>query len=467
MLGSWIGLVCTHAYEKSCSAHYNLPKPPAAEGADPTGSPERRPLPLDVSWRRAVRHEFESGCAAVVRAVWSCLSRRPVAADGPAAAPEVAAPVPAPVSVEAVAAEGDQVVPDAAAAAVSSEPPTAARLRQLRTQLRRGDVVSVRAFHRLLQAVLSEAEQAAGAGAGRARAAYQRAMADAFPWFHYDGRAVTPVKPGVAHPDHPYAGSTPAAAAAAAAQMTSPTEVRARASPSKYPRTPLKRLSAVSAGNHDQFRSLIDLCNRHYQSLRAHESGRLTDARRCGLCARDGECGPAGRLLWAGAGLWLHVGCLLNSTEVFEEVDGSLRAVRAALHRARQTRCHTCGERGATVACGRRGCGRPAHLPCAAEAGWHFGALPSCPEHRPDGEEAGAGLPDPVQRRVFIEEGDWLRRRPTEAPLHSATAVLGSLTVHSFGDRVSDDGLAARTGIADGCCLCVWGGGLHCIRLCE
>ncbi|XP_043223933.1 histone-lysine N-methyltransferase 2B-like [Amphibalanus amphitrite] len=405
-----------------------LPRPPAADGAEPAGSPERRRLPREVSWRRAVRHEFESGCAAVVRAVWACLSRRP-------AAPDRADDGDGPVPADGPPAEDDQVVPDAAAA--SAEPPTAARLRQLRTQLRRGDVVSVRAFHRLLQAVLAEAEQAGAGGVIRARAAYQRAMADAFPWFQYDGRVVTPIKAGVAHPDHPYAAG---AGAPAAALMTSPTEVRARASPSKYTRTPLKRLSAASTGNHDQFRPLIDLCNRHYQSLRALEAGRLADSRRCGLCGRDGEAGPAGRLLWAGAGLWLHVGCLLHSTEVFEEVDGSLRAVRAALHRGRQTRCHVCAGRGATVACGLRSCARPAHLPCAAESGWHFGALPSCPEHRPEGAPAGSGPPDPVRRRVFIEEGDWLRRRPTEAPLDSAAAVLGSLTVHSFGDRVVPSG---------------------------
>ncbi|XP_037073210.1 histone-lysine N-methyltransferase 2A-like [Pollicipes pollicipes] len=230
-----------------------LPEPPAP-GVCHTGlAPEqRRSFVADISWRRAVRDEFESGCSAVIRAVWSCLSRR---ATGAA---ETGAP----------------------AAAVTT------------TAAETGD---------------------------------------------YDGRAVTPIKPGVAHPDHPYAAG--AAAGPTPALMTSPTEVRARASPTKYPRTPLKRLAAA-AGSHEQFRPLIDLCNRHYQALRA----------------------------------------------LFEEVDGSLRAVRAALHRGRQTRCVVCLERGAT-------------------------------------------------RRVFIEP-EALRRRPAAAALDTVTAVVGSLTIHSFGERV-------------------------------
>ena len=44
----------------------------------------------------------------------------------------------------------------------------------------------------------------------------------------------------------------------------------------------------------------------------------------------------AGRLLYIGQNEWTHVNCAVWSAEVFEESDGSLRNVHAAVARGRQ-----------------------------------------------------------------------------------------------------------------------------------
>lgn len=60
----------------------------------------------------------------------------------------------------------------------------------------------------------------------------------------------------------------------------------------------------------------------------------------------------AGRLLYIGQNEWTHVNCAIWSAEVFEENDGSLKNVHAAVARGRQM------VRGQ----GRLGCGTP-HQP--------------------------------------------------------------------------------------------------------
>lgn len=47
----------------------------------------------------------------------------------------------------------------------------------------------------------------------------------------------------------------------------------------------------------------------------------------------------AGRLLYAGQDDWVHVNCALWSAEVYEEGDGSLQAVHAAMARGRKLVC--------------------------------------------------------------------------------------------------------------------------------
>ncbi|NXV60319.1 KMT2B methyltransferase, partial [Molothrus ater] len=62
------------------------------------------------------------------------------------------------------------------------------------------------------------------------------------------------------------------------------------------------------------------------------------DERQCTLCLQSGDA-PAqdeGRLLYMGQNEWTHVNCALWSAEVFEEGDGTLRNVHAAVARGRQ-----------------------------------------------------------------------------------------------------------------------------------
>ena len=46
---------------------------------------------------------------------------------------------------------------------------------------------------------------------------------------------------------------------------------------------------------------------------------------------------------------WVHANCALWSSEVYEEVDGSLQNVSQALSRGSKLTCTVCNKRGATI----------------------------------------------------------------------------------------------------------------------
>lgn len=73
----------------------------------------------------------------------------------------------------------------------------------------------------------------------------------------------------------------------------------------------------------------------------------------------------AGRLLYIGQNEWTHVNCAIWSAEVFEENDGSLKNVHAAVARGRQMRCELCLKPGATVGCCLSSCLSNFHFMCA------------------------------------------------------------------------------------------------------
>ncbi|KYO47462.1 histone-lysine N-methyltransferase 2B isoform B [Alligator mississippiensis] len=66
--------------------------------------------------------------------------------------------------------------------------------------------------------------------------------------------------------------------------------------------------------------------------------GGTEDKRQCALCLQYGDAPSkeAGRLLYIGQNEWTHVNCAVWSAEVFEENDGSLKNVHAAVARGRQ-----------------------------------------------------------------------------------------------------------------------------------
>uniref|UniRef100_T1J3M7 Histone-lysine N-methyltransferase trithorax n=1 Tax=Strigamia maritima TaxID=126957 RepID=T1J3M7_STRMM len=96
----------------------------------------------------------------------------------------------------------------------------------------------------------------------------------------------------------------------------------------------------------------------------------LGDSRWCILCSEvgDGEPDEVGRLLYCGQDDWIHLNCAVWSAEVFQEVDGSLQNVHAAITRGRVMKCERCALPGATVGCCLSGCRANYHFMCARKA---------------------------------------------------------------------------------------------------
>ncbi|KAG5897396.1 hypothetical protein JTB14_013488 [Gonioctena quinquepunctata] len=93
----------------------------------------------------------------------------------------------------------------------------------------------------------------------------------------------------------------------------------------------------------------------------------LTDTRSCSFCRGLGD-GPAhqeSRLLYCGQNEWVHANCALWSSEVYEEIDGSLQNVQNALNRGRLIRCAQCKQKGASIGCCYKGCHETYHFACA------------------------------------------------------------------------------------------------------
>ena len=88
------------------------------------------------------------------------------------------------------------------------------------------------------------------------------------------------------------------------------------------------------------------------------------DLRICQFCGQHGGHGEAGRLLHVRLRDWVHVNCALWSSEVYEEVDGSLQNVGQALSRGSKLLCTVCGKRGATIGCCHEFCVENYHFAC-------------------------------------------------------------------------------------------------------
>lgn len=97
------------------------------------------------------------------------------------------------------------------------------------------------------------------------------------------------------------------------------------------------------------------------------------ECRSCVLCKKRGDLDPCleGRLLHHLGDTWIHVGCAVWSSEVvehYEDGDGGLANVTAAVTRGCRNMCSYCGESGATLNCCHRKCRESFHLSCAMEA---------------------------------------------------------------------------------------------------
>uniref|UniRef100_A0A803KLM4 [histone H3]-lysine(4) N-methyltransferase n=1 Tax=Xenopus tropicalis TaxID=8364 RepID=A0A803KLM4_XENTR len=165
-----------------------------------------------------------------------------------------------------------------------------------------------------------------------------------------------------------------------------------------------------------------------------------TDTRQCALCLKYGDDDPkdAGRLLYIGQNEWTHINCAIWSAEVFEENDGSLKNVHAAVARGRQLRCDNCQKIGATVGCCLSTCHSNFHFMCARASRCCFqdDKKMFCSKHTKllDGTPVEEDCFD-VLRRVYVDfEGISFRRKFLQGlePDH-IHMMIGSMKIDSLG----------------------------------
>ncbi|XP_029433191.1 histone-lysine N-methyltransferase 2B [Rhinatrema bivittatum] len=164
------------------------------------------------------------------------------------------------------------------------------------------------------------------------------------------------------------------------------------------------------------------------------------DSRQCALCLKYGDDEPkdAGRLLYIGQNEWTHINCAIWSAEVFEENDGSLKNVHAAVARGRQMRCDLCQKPGATVGCCLAACLSNFHFMCARASRCIFqdDKKMFCENHVDllDGQTVPPDSFD-VLRRVYVDfEGISFKRKfLVGLEPESIRMMIGSMKIDSLG----------------------------------
>ncbi|XP_018427197.1 PREDICTED: histone-lysine N-methyltransferase 2B [Nanorana parkeri] len=164
------------------------------------------------------------------------------------------------------------------------------------------------------------------------------------------------------------------------------------------------------------------------------------DNRQCVLCLKYGDDGPkdAGRLLYIGQNEWTHINCAIWSAEVFEENDGSLRNVHAAVARGRQMRCEFCLKSGATVGCCLSTCQSNFHFMCARARNCTFqdDKKVFCQKHGKllDGTKVDTDSFD-VLRRVYVDfEGVSFRRKFLQGlEPENINMMIGAMKIDCLG----------------------------------
>ncbi|XP_063168426.1 histone-lysine N-methyltransferase 2B isoform X1 [Candoia aspera] len=165
------------------------------------------------------------------------------------------------------------------------------------------------------------------------------------------------------------------------------------------------------------------------------------DKRQCALCLQFGDAPSkdAGRLLYIGQNEWTHVNCAIWSAEVFEENDGSLKNVHAAVARGRQMRCEHCQRTGATVGCCLSACLSNYHFMCARLCHCTFqdDKKVFCQKHVDllDGTEIVAEDGFDVLRRVYVDFEGISFKRKFMVGLEPDTIhmMIGSMKIDSLG----------------------------------
>ena len=168
------------------------------------------------------------------------------------------------------------------------------------------------------------------------------------------------------------------------------------------------------------------------------------DTRKCQFCGQKGDRPEnlSGRLLYYRQNEWVHINCSLWSSEVYEEVDGSLQNVWQALNRGSKLICTKCGERGATVGCNQKFCEANFHFECGLKDGaiYKDDKKVFCVRHH---DTKGNDLSISTMKDfrcertvhidVELESKKTGQRKTRLVDLRKTTTHIGSLTVNSIG----------------------------------
>ncbi|CAH1153697.1 unnamed protein product [Phaedon cochleariae] len=160
------------------------------------------------------------------------------------------------------------------------------------------------------------------------------------------------------------------------------------------------------------------------------------DPRFCGFCKGlgDGPKHQESRLLYCGQNEWVHVNCALWSSEVYEEIDGSLQNVQNALNRGRLIRCAQCKQKGASIGCCYKGCHETFHFSCARTAKLNFmhDKTVYCAIHDLPGNSHVITVDKDleVHRSVYVELD---RKKRKYSEIHRVNFMVGSLCVKNLG----------------------------------
>ena len=161
------------------------------------------------------------------------------------------------------------------------------------------------------------------------------------------------------------------------------------------------------------------------------------DKRRCSLCLSIGDLHPngPGRLVYFRQNEWLHVNCALWSSEVYEEIDGSLQNVEKALSRGSKLTCTLCKKRGATTGCCHGDCKCNYHFACGLQDGGVYKEDKTvyCNTHQHLYERKPSAKDFNVARTVHVDLENEHKRKPKVVDLRSVQVKIGSMTIHSLG----------------------------------
>lgn len=233
------------------------------------------------------------------------------------------------------------------------------------------------------------------------REEYKKIVAEVFPWFNYNFQKNSPHKSSYSSSSVP---------------IISP--------PKFIPKISFNLLNS-------DIKALQDIMGSDENNY--YLTPKIDDTRICQFCKKLGEGMPMreGRLLYCGDNIWAHANCALWSSEVFEEIDGSLQNVQLALSRGKLVRCVVCNEKGASVGCCYRNCVKTYHFQCARKVFCVFNENKTvyCNNHASD---TRCSVKDfTLERLIYIEQEDIKQKRVESSEIH---ILIGSLYISCIGN---------------------------------